>query len=163
MIKKNNHSNKKQSTRGLPVWNLADLYPSIRSKKIYLDLTYVQRASKAFEKKYEGKITKLNSKQLFKAISDLEKIDEVMDKILSFAHLLVAENADHEKNKIFFQQMQEKMTNYSSALIFFTLELNNIKEKKLNTLLKDSHLSKFDIWIRNRRTFKPYQLSKQLE
>ena len=163
MIKKNNNSNKKQSTRGLPVWNLADLYTSITNKKIYLDLTYVQKASIAFEKKYEGKITKLNSKQLFKAISDLEKIDEKMDKILSFAHLLVAENADHEKNKIFFQQMQEKMTNYSSALIFFTLELNNIEEKKLNTLLKDSHLSKFDTWIRNRRTFKPYQLNKQLE
>ena len=95
MIKKNNNSNKKQSTRGLPVWNLADLYTSITSKKIYLDLTYIQKASKAFEKKYEGKIAKLNSKQLFKAISDLEKIDEKMDKILSFAHLLVAENADH--------------------------------------------------------------------
>ena len=62
MIKKNNNSNKKQSTRGLPVWNLADLYTSITSKKIYLDLTYVQKASIAFEKKYEGKITKLNSK-----------------------------------------------------------------------------------------------------
>ena len=110
MIKRNNNPNKKQSIRGLPVWNLADLYPSITSKKIYLDLTFVQKASKAFEKKYEGKITKLNSIQLFKAITDLEKIDEIMDKILSFAHLLVAENADHEKNKIFFQQMQEKMT-----------------------------------------------------
>ena len=40
-----------------------------------------------------------------------------MDKILSFAHLLVAENVDHEKNKIFFQKMQEKITkdNYPSA------------------------------------------------
>ena len=163
MIKKNNNSIKKQNTRGLPIWNLDDLYPSITSKKIYLDLSYIKKESKAFEKKYEGKITKLNTKQLYKAICDLEKIDEKMDKILSYAHLLVAENADIEKNKIFFQQMQEKITSYSSSLIFFTLELNNIKEKKLNIFLKDSRLSRFDTWIRNRRTFKPYQLSKQLE
>ena len=44
----------------------------------------------------------MDPEEISKAISDLEKIDEVMDKILSFAHLLVAENADHEKNKIFF-------------------------------------------------------------
>ena len=86
-----------------------------------------------------------------------------MDKILSYAHLLVAEDADHEKNKIFFQQMQEKITNYSSLLIFFTLELNQIDEKKLNILLKDNKLSKYKTWIKNRRTFKPYQLDKNLE
>ena len=49
-----------------------------------------------------------------------------MDKILSYAHLLIAEDVDNEKNKIFFQQMQEKITNYSSLLIFFTFDLNQI-------------------------------------
>ena len=86
-----------------------------------------------------------------------------MDKILSYAHLLVAEDADHEKNKIFFQQMQEKITNYSSCLIFFTLELNQIEEKKLNILLKNSQLIKYKTWIENRRLYKPYQLDKNLE
>jgi oligoendopeptidase F len=160
-MKKNN--NKIQAANSLPIWNLTDLYISISSKKINIDLKYIEKSSKSFAKKYEGKIIKLNSKALFDAILDLEKIDEKMDKILSYAHLLVAENADHEKNKIFFQQMQEKITNYSSLLIFFTLELNKINEKKLNTLLRDDKLSEFKTWIKNRRTFKPYQLDKNLE
>ena len=33
------------------------------------------------------------------------KSNEKMDKILSYAHLLVAENADHEKNKILLSSL----------------------------------------------------------
>jgi len=163
MKKKNKSNSKVIRSNSLPVWNLSDLYLSISSKKISIDLNNIEKLSKSFAKKYEGKIIKLNSKYLYQAILDLEKIDEKMDKILSFAHLLVAENAEHEKNKIFFQQMQEKITNYSSLLIFFTLELNQINEKKLNTLLNDNQLAKYKTWIKNRRSFKPYQLNKNLE
>jgi len=163
MIKKNKNSNKKQTVLDLPVWNLADLYPSIKSKKINKDLSFIKNTSKTFEKKYEGKISKLSAENLLKAIKELEKIDETMDKILSFAHLLVAENADHEKNKIFFQSMQEEITKYSSLLIFFTLELNQISANQLLILLKNSRLRKYKTWIENRRTFKPYQLEKKLE
>ena len=163
MKKKYNKHVQKKALDSLPIWNLSDLYPSITNKKIAIDLKFIEKSSKLFAKKYEGKVIKLNSKSLFIAITDLEKIDEKMDKILSFAHLLVAENSDHEKNKIFFQQMQEKITNYSSLLIFFTLELNEINEIFLNNLLKDKELNKYKTWIKNRRTFKPYQLDKNLE
>ena len=163
MKQKYNNKNKIQESKTLPIWNLSDLYPSISSKKIYRDLNFIEKASKLFSKKYEGRIVKANAKKLLESILNLELIDEKMDKILSYAHLLVAENADHEKNKIFFQQMQEKITNYSSHLIFFTLELNQIEEKKLNILLKNSKLSQYKTWIKNRRLLKPYQLDKNLE
>ena len=163
MKKKYNKINKKKTLNSLPIWNLGDLYSSISSKNINIDLNYIKNSSNSFAKKYEGKIVKLTSQKLYKAILTLEKIDEKMDKILSYAHLLVAEDADHEKNKIFFQQMQEKITSYSSLLIFFTLELNQIDENKLNILLKDIDLIQFKTWIKNRRTFKPHQLDKKLE
>ena len=163
MQKKYNNNINKKISNILPVWNLNDLYSSISSKKINNDLSYIEKSSKLFAKKYEGKVVKLDSKKLLSAVLDLEKIDEKMDKILSYSHLLVAENGDHEENKIFFQQMQEKITNYSSLLIFFTLELNQIDNKKLNNLLKDSELIKYKTWIQNRRLFKPYQLDKNLE
>jgi len=163
MKKKYNKYNKKRRTNLLPIWDLSDLYPSIKSKKVIKDLDYIQKSSKIFAKKYEGNISKLNSNKLIKAILDLEKIDEKMDKILSYANLLVAQDNDHEQNKIFFQQMQERITSYSSILIFFNLELNEIDENRLNVLLKDNKLSKYKTWIMNRRLFKPYQLEKNLE
>ena len=139
MKKKYKKSNMIHKINSLPIWNLSDLYPSISNKKISIDLNFIKKSSKLFASKYEGKVAKLNSTALFNAILELEKIDEKMDKILSYAHLLVAEDSDHEDNKIFFQQMQEKITNYSSLLIFFTLELNQIDQKKLSIFLKQNN------------------------
>ena len=121
----------------LPVWNLKDLYDSTKGKKISSDLKFIAKVVKKFEKNYEGKIKNLNSDKLLKAIIELETIDEKIDRVMSYAHLLHAENLENEKNKIFFQQMQEKINKYSSYLIFFNLELNNIENKKLKKLLKN--------------------------
>ena len=98
MKEKNKKSKQFQILKGLPVWNLIDLYPSIYSKKIQTDLTFIRKESKIFEKKYRGKIAKLSSLQLYTAITHLEKTDEIIDKILSYAHLLVAEITYEEKN-----------------------------------------------------------------
>ena len=163
MIKKNKQSNQKVLNNKLPVWNLGDLYSSINSKKIHKDLNLIENLSKSFSKKYEGKVIKLSAIKLLKAIEEIEKIDEIMDKILSYAHLLVSENIENEKNKIFFQQMQEKITKFSSMLIFFTLELNQISDKKIKIFFKEKKLIKYKNWIINRRSFKPYQLDKKLE
>ena len=70
MKKKYNKYNKKQASNSLPVWNLCDLYPSISSKKINIDLSYIEKSSKLFAKKYERKITNLNAKNLNVAILD---------------------------------------------------------------------------------------------
>ncbi|MDC0192023.1 M3 family oligoendopeptidase [Alphaproteobacteria bacterium] len=163
MVKKNKQSNQKVLNNTLPVWNLGDLYSSINSRKILKDLNLIEKLSKSFSKKYEGKVTKLSAIKLLKAIEEIEKIDEIIDKILSYAHLLVSENIENEKNKIFFQQMQEKITKFSSMLIFFTLELNQISDKKIKIFFKEKKLIKYKNWIINRRSFKPYQLDKKLE
>ena len=52
MKKKNNKYNKTQASNSLPVWNLTDLYSSISSKKISIDLNYIVKLSKLFAKKY---------------------------------------------------------------------------------------------------------------
>ena len=147
----------------LPVWNLGDMYKSPNAKSISSDLNYIKKFSKKFEKDYEGKISKLRPKQLFEAIVKLEKIDEKMSKIISYASLLHAENIENEKNKIFFQQIQEKITNYSSLLIFFSLEINFLEKKQLEKILNNKKIYKYKTWIRNLRNFKAHQLETKLE
>ena len=58
--------------------------------------------------------------------------------------------------------MQETITNYASS-IFFTLELNQINENKLKSLLTNQKLKKYKNWIINKRSFKPYQLDLKIE
>ena len=104
MKQKNYQISTKNTLGKLPVWNLKDLYESPKSKKLYNDLSKLRLSTKKFEKKYTSKIAKLRSNQLLKAIIELEDIDTKMDKIMSYAHLLVAEDGKNEKKKIFWKR-----------------------------------------------------------
>ena len=163
-MKQKNYQNLTKNTLGkLPVWNLKDLYESPKAKNLNNDLNQLKRITKKFEKKYTYKITKLSPSQLLKAIIELENIDIKIDKIMSYAHLLVAEDGNNEKNKIFYQQMQEQITNIASSIVFFSLELNEVSNAKLNKIYADKKLEPYKNWIKNIRKFKPYQLDVKTE
>ncbi len=163
-MKQKNYQNLTKNTLGkLPVWNLKDLYESPKAKNLNNDLNQLRRITKKFEKKYTYKITKLSPSQLLKAIIELESIDIKIDKIMSYAHLLVAEDGNNEKNKIFYQQMQEQITNIASSIVFFSLELNEVSNAKLNKIYADKKLEPYKNWIKNIRKFKPYQLDVKTE
>ncbi len=163
-MKQKNYQNSTKNTLGkLPIWNLKDLYESPKTKKLNNDLNKLRISTKKFEKKYTSKISKLSSNQLLKAIIELEDIDTKIDKIMSYAHLLVAEDGNNEKNKIFYQQMQEQITNIASSIVFFSLEINEISEKKLKKIYSDNKLKIYKNWIKNIRKYKPYQLDIKTE
>ena len=163
MNTKNNQTNALKNTGKLPIWDLKDLYLSQNDKELSRDLNKIKNGAFKFEKKYLNKVKNLSAENLYKAINQLEQIDILMDKVLSYAHLLVSEDGNNEKNKIFFQQMQEKITNFASSIIFFTLELNQIPEKQISTLFKNQKLQIYKNWIINKRSFKPYQLDLKIE
>ena len=163
-MKQKNYQNLTKNTLGkLPVWNLKDLYESPKAKNLNNDLNQIRIITKKFEKKYTYKIAKLRPSQLLKAIIELENIDIKIDKIMSYAHLLVAEDGNNEKNKIFYQQMQEQITNIASSIVFFSLELNEVSNAKLNKIYADKKLEPYKNWIKNIRKFKPYQLDVKTE
>ena len=163
MNTKNNQTNASKNLGKLPIWNLKDLYLSQKNKSLIRDLNNIKNDSLKFEKKYQNKVHLLTANNLYKAIYQLEQIDVLMDKILSYAHLLVAQDGNNEKNKIFFQQMQEIITKYASSILFFNVELNQIPELRLNKLLKDKNILVYKNWILTKRSFKPFQLNLDLE
>ena len=163
MKQKNYQNSIKKNLGKLPIWNLGDLYESPNSKKLRDDLSNLSIITKKFEKKYNNKVINLSSEKLLKAIIELEKIDIKMDKIMSYAHLLVAEDGNNEKNKIFYQKMQEKITSIASSLVFFSIQINQISDHNLNKLFSNRSLGVYKNWILNLRKFKPYQLDIKTE
>ena len=163
MEQKNYQNSIKKNLGKLPIWNLGDLYESPNSKKLRDDLSNLSIITKKFEKKYNNKVINSSSEKLLKAIIELEKIDIKMDKIMSYAHLLVAEDGNNEKNKIFYQKMQEKITSIASSLVFFSIQINEISDHNLNKLFSNRSLGVYKNWILNLRKFKPYQLDIKTE
>jgi oligoendopeptidase F len=59
--------------------------------------------------------------------------------------------------------VSEKLTDISSKLVFFTLEINRIDDADLLAKLKEPALAKYGPWLRDVRAFRPHQLSDEIE
>ena len=148
----------------LPEWDLTDLYPSPDGPELAGDIESARKASKSFAKRYQGKLADLGGDKLAKAIADYERIDEVLSRIMSYASLLYSGDMSDPSNGRFYQSMQETVTEIASFLLFFSLEINRISDRKLAKKLKGSRkLAHFEPWLRDTRAFRPYQLDDELE
>src|SRR5205809_6605265 len=147
----------------LPEWDLSDLYPGRDSEVLTRDLTNLAGDAEAFRKHYQGRLADLSGAPLGAAVAIYERLQEESGRIMSYASLVHAGNlADPEIGR-FFQTMQEKINAVSTALLFFTLELNRLGDADLEAKEADPALARYHPWLRDTRAFRPYQLSDEIE
>ena len=105
-------------------WDLSDLYSGFGDKRIERDLSALITKSRAYEKKYRGKINSnsLTPKKLSNAVKELESISEKIGKLLSYAYLVFAADTSKPEHGAFLQRVQESSTRLRAHLIFFELE-----------------------------------------
>jgi oligoendopeptidase F len=149
----------------MPLWNLADLYPSPDSKELEHDLTTAAAQAKAIAERYKGKLVSLgkDGAALAEAIKSVEALSDTMGKLGSYAGLLYAANTTDPDNAKFYGDIQDKLTTISTDLIFFELELNQIEEADLAAALQVPAFAAYKPWIDDLRKEKPFQLEEQIE
>lgn len=148
----------------LPVWDLTDLYTSPKDPAVARDVKALGNKASAFAKTYAGKLAKLSANGLAGAISEYEKLQDGLGRIGSYAQLLYASDMSDPVNTQFYQNAQEQLTVISTQLVFFTLELNKLSDVALAKAYKASKkLSGYKPWLDAVRSYKPYQLSDELE
>lgn len=153
-------------TAELPRWDLTDFYTSIDDKAVHQDLEKVAQSAEKFQQTYESyfKGDHWSASELFTAIQEFEVIEELMSKLMSFAYLNYATHLTNPQVLQFFQAVQEKITAYSSKLIFFTLDLNTLTDTELlQSYEAHPPLLHYKPWIDSLRLFKPHQLDNNLE
>ncbi len=152
----------------LPEWNLADLYGGLDDPRIKRDLDRGTAESVAFEQDYKGKLALLvdgaePGAALAQAIKRYEALDDLLGRLTSYAGLVHAgDTADPARGK-FYADMQERVTAASTHLLFFTLELNQLDDAKLETAMQHDALAHYRPWIEDIRKEKPYQLEDRIE
>ncbi|MDZ7823142.1 MAG: M3 family oligoendopeptidase [Ahrensia sp.] len=149
----------------LPEWRLEDLYSAISSPKLAADLAQTKADCTAFEVTWKGKLAAaVTNGVLGKAIQEFENIQELMGKIGSYAGLMYAGNTSDPERAKFYGDAQQKLTDASSHLLFFSLELNNIDQEILQSGIKNDPLARhYRPWIEDLRKDKPYQLEDRVE
>nr|WP_241665595.1 M3 family oligoendopeptidase [Pseudoroseomonas oryzae] len=147
----------------LPEWDLSDLYASSADPALETDLARAEADAKAFHAALAGRLPGISGDDLAEAIRRYEAIEEVLGRVMSFASLSFATDAQDPANGRFLQTMQERVTAISSNLLFFTLELNKLEEADLEAKLRSPALERFRPFLRDLRVFRPHQLSDEVE
>ena len=147
----------------LPEWNLADLYAAPDAPEFAADMKKGEELSRAFAEKYRGKLAGLGGAELAQALKDYEAISDILGRTGSYAQLYYVGDTTDSKRGKFYGDVSAKLTEISTLLLFFELELNRIEDAALEEAMKVPALAHYRPWIENLRMEKPYQLDDKLE
>ncbi|GLK80354.1 M3 family oligoendopeptidase [Methylopila turkensis] len=148
----------------LPEWNLADLYAGVDAPEVASDLARADRDARAFAEAYKGKLETLaRQNRLAEAVEAYEAIDDLTGRIGSYASLVYATDTTDPKGAKFYGDVQEKLTDVWSHLLFFNLELNRLDDGVVDAALADPRLARYRPFIEDTRKEKPHQLEDRVE
>lgn len=151
------------ANKQLPAWNLSDLYHGMDDPRIAKDLATYKKQAAAFARRYRGKLASLSASEFYTLLQDIEKRSQIASRLGGFAYLNMVTQMKNQAAVAFYQNIEEKLTDYCKPTVFFSLEFNQLPEKKIKELLKDKKVSYYKYWIKRVRKFKKYELSEPEE
>lgn len=148
----------------LPEWDLDDLYTGEDATELKRDLDWLEQACASFATDYEGQLAELDAPAFLDCVLRNEKINQVAGRIMSFAGLRYYQLTTDAGRAKFMSDLQEKITNFTTPLVFFTLEINRLPDDHLDGLYaQNADLARYKPVFDRIRAMKPYQLSDELE
>lgn len=152
----------------LPVWTLDHLYPGQTSPEFLSAVDKAGADALAFETKWKGKLAAaletVGDHSLAEALREMDALEDLLGRIASYAGLTYYSDMTNPANGKFFGDIQAKLTDMSSRLLFFPLELNRLPDDAVDAAMdRDPALGHFRPWIVDLRKDKPFQLDDRIE
>ncbi|MCB2110113.1 MAG: M3 family oligoendopeptidase [Defluviimonas sp.] len=148
----------------LPEWDLTDLYPSPDAPEVARDLDRLETACAAFAKDYEGKLATLDGAAMLACIRRYEVIETLAGRLMSYAGLRYYQNTVDATRAKFLSDCQDKVTAFTTPLVFFSLEFNRIDDEAYaRTFAADAGIARYRPVFDRMRAMKPHQLSDEME
>ncbi|MCT4617066.1 MAG: M3 family metallopeptidase [Candidatus Gracilibacteria bacterium] len=119
-------------------WDLTKVYFSIEEAE--KDLEEVEKLLPEFPK-YKGKLN--NNEKLLEFLKLQDTFSEKLGKVSFYARLRTAINAKDEEADLLSKKVQKINLEYVEGRNFFSQELKNFSDKKLNALLKNVEFSDY--------------------
>jgi len=148
----------------LPDWDLSDLYPATDAPEFSRDMAWLETACAGFAAEYEGKLAALDADGLLACVQRYEEIDVIAGRIMSFAGLRYYQNTMDSERAKFMADAQDRITTFTTPLVFFSLEFNRLEDDHLAALLAaNAALARYKPVFDRMRAMRPHQLSDELE
>jgi len=163
-VREANASSGSDELGNLPEWDLTDLYAADDAPELTRDLDWLAQECSAFASDYEGKLADLDAEGLLNCVLRNEKINAIAGRVMSYAGLRYYQLTTDAERAKFMSDCQEKITIFTTPLVFFTLEINRIEDETLAAhFATNSDLARYKPVFDRIRAMKPYQLSDELE
>ncbi|MFY8146067.1 MAG: oligoendopeptidase F, partial [Rhodobacter sp.] len=148
----------------LPDWDLSDLYPAPDAPEFSRDMDWLEAACTDFAARFEGKLATLDATAMLDCVKAYEAIDITAGRLMSFAGLRYYQNTLDSDRAKFMADAQDKVTDCTAALVFFSLEFNRLDEDALSRLMAaNADLARYKPVFDRMRAMRPHQLSDELE
>ena len=148
----------------LPDWDLSDLYTAPDAPELSRDMDWLEGACASFAADYEGKLAALDAGGMLDCIHRFEKIEGVAGRIMSYAGLRYYQNTIDGARAKFMSDCQDKITGFTTPLVFFSLEFNRIEDEAYTALFTaNPDIARYKPVFDRMRAMKPHQLSDELE
>ncbi|RID93238.1 M3 family oligoendopeptidase [Gemmobacter lutimaris] len=148
----------------LPEWDLTDLYPAPDAPEVARDMAWLEKACADFAAAYEGKLAGLDAAGLLSCVQEYEAIDVIAGRLMSYAGLRYYQNTMDSERAKFMADAQDRVTTFTTPLVFFSLEFNRLEDAALDRLLAaNADLARYKPVFDRMRAMRPHQLSDELE
>ena len=163
-VRDGNTSGGTENFGDLPEWDLSDLYSSPDASELSEDMAWLEKECASFAKDYEDQLAGLSADDMLICVHRNEKISNIAGRVMSYAglrHYQMTTDGDRTK---FLSDTQEKITDFTTPLVFFTLELNRLEDNHLDNLMaKNQELARYKRAFDRMLAMKPHQLSDEME
>ncbi|MDP0929663.1 M3 family oligoendopeptidase [Paracoccus onubensis] len=148
----------------LPEWDLSDLYPAPDSAELNEDIEKLARDVADFAKTYKGRLADLSAPEMLACIENYERIDIIAGRIMSYAGLRYYQNTTDAERAKMLGDLQGRITDITTPLVFFSLEFNRIADETYDTLFSAADgPARYKPVFDRMRAMRPHQLSDELE
>ncbi len=152
------------SLGNLPEWNLSDLYTAPDAPELKRDMDWLEINCAEFAHEFEGKLAALDAVRMLGAVQRYERIDIIAGRIMSYAGLRYYQMTTDSERAKFMADCQDRITTYTTPLVFWSLEFNRLDDAHLAGLLAaNPDLARYKPVFDRMRAMKPHQLSDELE
>ncbi len=153
----------KSSRDSLPAWDLKDFYQDIHDPEIQADLNEYKSGMEKFAADYKGRVGSLTAEEFYQAVRKIEDLSVKASRLGEFAYLNMVTQMKNAEAMGFYQNISEKLTDYSKPAIFFSLEINALPDAKIAEWLRNNKVVFYKPWLEKTRRFKDYELSEEVE
>ena len=148
----------------LPEWDLSDLYTATDAAEFTRDMTWLEKECAGFAADFQGRLAALDAPAMLECIHRYERIESVAGRIMSFAGLRYYQNTVDAGRAKFMSDCQDKITAYTTPLVFFFFVFNRIEDKVyLELFAANDDIARYKPVFDRMRAMRPHQLSDEME